>query len=247
MVLIDEPCAGCGYNLRGLAFDGACPECGRAVAASARGNGWAAVPSVWRSRLWAGASRARWAMTWVWLGVYPSVLGSVWGVWALTTPRPDEPERWAVWKKRFLARWLVAIGGVGSVLSVLVGWGWVWRVWTSTSQTWWWWDGVLIATHSAYALGLVLLFEYLSRLAESVPDGFLIEANARVRRTTMRVLIAMAGLGLAAVGLQDVMESLGGWWPGALSAAFMLGVVGAIAWWLWVFRRWTRVLAERLG
>src|SRR5512139_2122602 len=24
----DRPCANCGYNLRGLAYDSACPECG---------------------------------------------------------------------------------------------------------------------------------------------------------------------------------------------------------------------------
>jgi hypothetical protein len=34
----DVPCLRCGYNLRGLAPDGACPECGTPVARSLRGN-----------------------------------------------------------------------------------------------------------------------------------------------------------------------------------------------------------------
>ena len=30
------PCVGCEYNLRGVAMEGACPECGRPVADSVR-------------------------------------------------------------------------------------------------------------------------------------------------------------------------------------------------------------------
>src|SRR5688500_13104102 len=41
----DTPCHACGYNLRGLATDGACPECGTDIAysaATARGQSSAA-------------------------------------------------------------------------------------------------------------------------------------------------------------------------------------------------------------
>jgi hypothetical protein len=38
MVLGDVPCSGCGYNLRGLPTAGICPECGRAVEFTLRGN-----------------------------------------------------------------------------------------------------------------------------------------------------------------------------------------------------------------
>lgn len=37
-VNFDRPCVGCGYNLRGLRMDGACPECGKPVADSLRGH-----------------------------------------------------------------------------------------------------------------------------------------------------------------------------------------------------------------
>lgn len=37
-VTFDRPCVGCGYNLRGLRSDGACPECGKPVADSLRGD-----------------------------------------------------------------------------------------------------------------------------------------------------------------------------------------------------------------
>ena len=34
----DTPCRRCGYNLRGLATTGLCPECGTAIALSLVGN-----------------------------------------------------------------------------------------------------------------------------------------------------------------------------------------------------------------
>lgn len=35
-VVVEVPCRGCGYNLRGIAADGGCPECGHAVADALR-------------------------------------------------------------------------------------------------------------------------------------------------------------------------------------------------------------------
>ena len=48
----DLTCGGCDYNLRGLPRDGACPECGRAVAATLSG----VPPTAWLRRVSWGAA-----------------------------------------------------------------------------------------------------------------------------------------------------------------------------------------------
>lgn len=55
MIGQDTPCFRCGYNLRGLALDGRCPECGEAVEASRAGRRLVASDPRWRSRLRLGA------------------------------------------------------------------------------------------------------------------------------------------------------------------------------------------------
>ena len=50
----DLPCIHCGYNLRGLATDGRCPECGALIARSIRGDLlWRADPA-WLARVSGG-------------------------------------------------------------------------------------------------------------------------------------------------------------------------------------------------
>jgi len=51
----DTPCFRCGYNLRGLAMNGCCPECGTAVEVSRAGRHLAASDPRWRWRLRLGA------------------------------------------------------------------------------------------------------------------------------------------------------------------------------------------------
>jgi hypothetical protein len=41
------PCRGCGYNLRGLAFDGRCPECSDEIANSITDNPFERAPTEW--------------------------------------------------------------------------------------------------------------------------------------------------------------------------------------------------------
>jgi hypothetical protein len=55
MIARDTPCFRCGYNLRSLAMDGRCPECGKAVRLSMRGQHLAAADPRWRRRLRLGA------------------------------------------------------------------------------------------------------------------------------------------------------------------------------------------------
>src|SRR4051794_7744736 len=57
---VEPPCHRCGYDLRGQASDGACPECGepvaesRRVAATPRRPAWRESDPRWRRRVLAG-------------------------------------------------------------------------------------------------------------------------------------------------------------------------------------------------
>ncbi|MCH9035577.1 MAG: hypothetical protein IID42_13930, partial [Planctomycetes bacterium] len=50
----DVPCTHCGYNLRGLAEGGRCPECGTAIAQSSHGNLLSAADPAWLQRVYRG-------------------------------------------------------------------------------------------------------------------------------------------------------------------------------------------------
>ena len=47
----DLPCIHCGYNLRGLATDGRCPECGTSIARSIHGDLLSWADPLWLKRI----------------------------------------------------------------------------------------------------------------------------------------------------------------------------------------------------
>ena len=86
----DRPCVACGYALRGLPADGACPECGMSIRRSLSGDQlWAADPK-WLARI----ARGQWLVA---CGMFLSVVGSLVGVlltigyFVFTTSRPGLP------------------------------------------------------------------------------------------------------------------------------------------------------------
>ncbi len=58
----DTPCCRCGYNLRGLATTGLCPECGTAIAHSIIGNLLKHADPEWLARLRFGTSLRLWGI-----------------------------------------------------------------------------------------------------------------------------------------------------------------------------------------
>ncbi|MBN1342058.1 MAG: hypothetical protein JXQ73_05220 [Phycisphaerae bacterium] len=58
----DVPCVSCGYNLRGLARNHRCPECGVVVSASLRGDSLQFAEPTWVSRMRLGAALACWGI-----------------------------------------------------------------------------------------------------------------------------------------------------------------------------------------
>jgi predicted RNA-binding Zn-ribbon protein involved in translation (DUF1610 family) len=109
----DTPCASCGYNLRGIALESRCPECGTSVGRSIRSDFMRYCHPAWVERLAAGMS---WIIMSVLLGIVfglvanlverragndtlTSVLGLVSpaiglvGAWMVTTPDQETRRR----------------------------------------------------------------------------------------------------------------------------------------------------------
>lgn len=78
----DVECIHCGYNLRGLASDGRCPECGTPVQFSSQGNLLCYSDPEWVQRLLWGVRLALWTIL---LWVFLAVAGGIAGVFASLT------------------------------------------------------------------------------------------------------------------------------------------------------------------
>jgi hypothetical protein len=77
VVAAEIPCRKCGYNLRGLHVEGRCPECGRAVGLSVRGDFLRYSDPGWVRKLHRGIRMIIWAIVVIVLGV---ILGVALGI-----------------------------------------------------------------------------------------------------------------------------------------------------------------------
>lgn len=258
----DVACVNCGYNLRGLAPGGDCPECGSAVRQSLREDRLADAPLAWLRRVRWGAyvlvaalvllpvvnlvpaavlAWGAWApsMTLVQLGVVLAwgvnllaVGVGVMGLWLLTAPEPGRAEPATDWRPR-------AAGRVALLAWAVLTFGVVATVAVSGQRLhgeWWMYDGVLIAAAVIFALGMMACWNHLAVLADRVP------APALVRRLRQLRLdwIAAVGCGILAAAAMNVLNWLavnapggqGAFWQSTGSAA-VGGAVAVIGLWLW--------------
>lgn len=135
----DLPCAGCGYNLRGLTRDGRCPECGAPVADSLLRGPMAACDPAWVRRVATGvvlfnlihlyflafgpglraplsyAFRTPWLMTGV-------TFGAVAGAYLLASPEPSTRHRWPTTSLRLAALAWAAVIAVWIGWRIVTGW-----------------------------------------------------------------------------------------------------------------------------
>lgn len=264
-IVYDDPCTGCGYNLRGLLMDDKCPECGCPATDTVRGDGWETAPEAWVRGLRGGSSLMRHGVRWMPLLVYPGVFLIVVGAFRLTARRPGDDESWMAWNKRLLGRWIVVVGGVSMLSFVLyclaLGFQWLFDMGIGRQRAgdifeasshpiamnldvW------FLGTHLTFVMGFIMLCDYVRALGQRVPDGALVAATARLGWRTAMMLLGLVLLrvgmeiGWTVGGMKGHFSPLGGMAVGAMLTVGSL--LGLLVWWWWSLLRWVSTLARRL-
>ena len=254
-------CRKCGYNLRGLLAEGACPECGTAVGRSTHGDLLRFCDPAWVGTL---ASGMNWIVAGLvcavasvdvtillgravgaagvgaapqWIGLAVGLVSLI-GYWKLTTPDPVSIDA----ERSITARSMVRIAwGTSTAMSVFVA--------TAVQAGWIGGLGLaMIAVGSVqHVIGLIgtfAVFVYARRLALRIPD----ERLARSTRIVMWGLVGVMLVGRVA-GLISPMWMIGASAPQqglvALNApgSGVMGAVCAAA--LGCLAIWTLILVVR--
>ena len=217
-VAADTPCRHCGYNLRGLAPEGRCPECGTPIGLAVHGDLLGYADPVWVARLARGAGCmlagliistvvnvfggcvASYRVGGLPAARFVDFLGGLlglYGAWLLTSPDPsgigEDPH--------LTARRLVRAGLMVGLLQQLVIMAFC--PWQSPPQ----WLVVLL-TVVGVAVSLIWIaaefakFVYIERLSVRIPDPAMARSARTVRwgwAITFGVLLVGSGLVALAV------------------------------------------------
>jgi len=261
----DAPCRRCGYNLRGLALDGLCPECGAPVAWSAFGAAlrygdprWIATLASGMGWLVAGLILSflshwivpRWffgdlvASQWGWSltaasGALAIAVVMLIGVWRVTAPEPGTIEH-ASLNARTVGRWSLTTSEAITVAAPLL---FAIDPLVTAAQT------LQYVGKVAWITGLIALLAYLTPRAERLGDSSLARQTFLLRRAFVVlivisvVLIAIAasvdGLGYRTVDLQAVFGDVGAGIAGLAACGGGLATL-AVNIWLVVLLVWYR-------
>lgn len=246
----DLPCRHCGYNLRGMTEDRACPECGTAVGRSLLGDQLRFSDPDWVRTLARGAGWILWSVligialgisvavisfvlelnngstsalkdVYVLLSFLPSLIYCV-GVWFITAPEPSVNEESGV-ALRGLLRWTAVISIIINCISVCMKM-------TSPMMA----VPIDLVGMVVGVVGYFALFVFARRLALRVPNYDL----AKQTRTVMwGTVISLSGMVL--FGILAVILGAAGVGAGAAVAAIPICGLG-IAY--LVFAIWALVL-----
>ncbi len=259
-VPVDLPCVACGYNLRALATDGRCPECGEPIPHSLRGDRLRFSDYRWLGRLARGARLGFWAVL-VMLLVHVLVvllrghgllvpmvaLGyglGVAGAWLVARPEPGRPVEPFTLTGRGVARvalWpaltLAVVTRLGEAL--VVPW--------SVGYTFW--MHCLFVERLLALVATALVLGQYRRLADRVPDARL-GRHTRMLAGGFSALAALMTISWVLGTLAPLLSSGG---PSPLSGLGILvpACLGAplvillSAWLLWALGRARHVFAEQ--
>jgi len=247
----DLPCRHCGYNLRGMTEDRACPECGTAVGRSLLGDQLRFADPEWVDTLAKGSNWILWSVlvnlilgavgmglgiavgatggnvvqmqeALVFLSALPAIIYLV-GVWLLTTPEPGIFEESGM-PLRSLLRWTALFGGLVGILNI----GFQQQGVSIGSVV------IGIVGGIVGLIGYIALFVFARRLALRVPDYDL----AKQTHTVMwGIILSMGGVIVFGILAAIVGSASGG--AGAIVLAIPVCVL-AVAY--LVFAIWSLVL-----
>lgn len=253
MIADDMCCARCGYNLRGLTYDGRCPECGTPTARSVHGNLLRYADPGWLGRIRFGIVLKLWnlligvligvssvAVTMIGLPVVliqlAGLVGACLGLSALflvTTPEPMVGSSEAMVTLRRIIRTMAVFGFVGGQLQGLtpnVGGG----------------VTVYVVASILALAGVVSVFGefvYVRRFARRIPDEKLAKSTTVVMWGLVTILAFGAVSGLAFVVASASLVAggatgtAGGAGPGGFVSVYMFGMclfsLGAIIFGVW--------------
>ncbi len=243
----DLPCAECGYNLRTLALDASCPECGMSVLISARGDRLATAPADWLKRLKWGAKLLRYSVLFAFPVVYFGVVISWVGIWLLTAAQPKRVEPSFDRSYRMAARWTSLAGAI--VLSIMTfgalfyvaysdqrlagNWNMRWRsAFGGGNSEFPMFDVLFLTAHAVYVLGLLSTWRYLQLLAQRVPDEALSSDWKKLTQYWIATAVGLALFSFAGFLLVRLNIVPGG------SFSFILPIIYALVFavvltWLW--------------
>lgn len=245
----DLACRHCGFNLRGLATDRTCPECGTPVANSLREDWLRYSDPAWIRQVAQGARVLAWTIiAGIVLGMVAGGIKSadeklgvlielatnaavslvqVWAVWLATTPEPAkeiEPQVTA----RALARWGTLGSAVANLVSMVLALGS-----TGMSQA----NAAFAVVAGVMGLaGFFGTFVYARSLALRMPDPVL----ASQTKTVMWGYVITMGVGLLFVAIAAVTAGASGVGVAPLAAVACGVGIGGL-----VFGIWSIVLALR--
>jgi hypothetical protein len=193
----DLACVQCGCNLRGLAKDGACPDCNAPVVASLQQHFLRFSDPRWITRIDLAVEILLWGLaaqvvTGMLLNFPPGELMAlvgaglgVWASWLLTTPEPQAtPTQSDVTLGRAL-RTCAVVNAAGSVISTVGRIGdWDFLIYT----------GLILLLAGAATMWLFCVC--MRRLAMRIPDAPLVKSTDRVKWGLAISLGAMLVLGI---------------------------------------------------
>jgi len=253
----DTPCRRCGYNLRGLAATGLCPECGTAIGLSLVGNLLKQADPDWLDRLRLGTALKLWNIA---LGIVVVVAagaimaaglpqplvtivalaGSAFGLWATFLITSQEPrimlqEDPITLRKALRACAAAAfVGGVISNVNVTGSWAVVVKV-----------VGAILGLAGMFVAWGELL--YFRRFAHRIPDPKLAKSTTLLMWVGPMTGGLMIVLGLAMVLTVGVSLRAGTRGPAAPpipGPALGVGVCFLGAFWLYLVLWYVRLLTK---
>lgn len=220
-LIADVVCRRCGYNLRGLREEGACPECGSAVGLSTRGNFlrfadpkwvetiakgiriilWGILFSIFGNCIASGLSKGSTGLAPLApiLALLASLVG-LFGAWMLTEPDPSHVGEDRTVRARRITRIALLLGVVMGLLGILE------QVLPNVPAVQAIFGLLTIALGLFTIVGEFYKFVYLEHLASRVPDDLLVK-RARVLRWAFVVCTSALVVGGVTVAVGNATQS----------------------------------------